>query len=130
MIKVNIRVGIFVGLALTWSLIWVTQRHRLFELINTGSFIFLLLGLVPTFGLIVGSLLLRKKLTKDRISLTGNNSFYSIVILAIPILCLSIIGVDNNYTIQKNIFGFVIAAFTMIYAFLKNLVGGAIYKRN
>ena len=117
--KINVRVAIFIGVALTWSLIWVSQRHRLFDLINTDSFMFLLSGLVPTFGLIVGSFLLRKKLTKDKISLTGNNSFYSIIILAIPILCLSVIGVDNNYTFQKNIFGFVIGTFTMVYAFFE-----------
>ena len=115
--KINVRIGLFIGVALTWSLIWVTQRNRLFDLINTDSFLLLLSGLVPTFGIIVGSFLMRKHLSKNRIGFTGNNSSYSITILAIPVLCLSIIGVDNNYTIQKNIFGFAIGAFTMLYAF-------------
>ena len=76
-------------------------------------------GLVPTLGLVIGSLLLRPKLKKKEVSIAGTNLKYSIIILSIPILCLTLIGIENVFGIQVNLFGAFIGIFTMIYAFLE-----------
>lgn len=116
----NTNIGIFIGIALIWSLIWVTQRHLVFDLIdNQRSFFFLFLGLIPTFGLVVGSFFLRRNFKKSAISLFGKSASYSVLILVLPILCLTIVGVDNSLAIQNNLFGLIIGTFTMFYAFLE-----------
>ena len=118
--KSTTRIVIFIGIALIWSFIWVSQRHLLNNFIsNTQSIAVLFLGLIPTFGLIIGSFLFRKKLEKKEVSIAGSNLSYSLVIIGIPIICLTIIGVDNIFEIQKNLFGAFIGAFTMLYAFLE-----------
>ena len=118
--KSTTRIIIFIGIALTWSFIWFSQRHLLNNSTeNIRSIAVLFLGLIPTFGLIIGSLLFRKKIEKKEVSIAGNNLRYSIVILSIPIICLTIIGVDNIFGIQMNLFGAFIGIFTMIYAFFE-----------
>ena len=97
-----------------------SQRHLLNNIIgNIQSIAVLFFGLVPTLGLVIGSLLLRQKLKKKNASIAGTNLKYSIIILSIPILCLTLIGVENKFGIQVNLFGAFIGMFTMIYAFLE-----------
>jgi len=116
----NLRVGIFIVVTLLWSFIWFSQRHLLNNFFgNIPSFAVLFLGLVPALGLFIGSLLLRQKIDKKETSIAGINLNYSIVVMSIPILCLTIIGVENNFGIQKNLFGAFIGGFTMTYAFLE-----------
>ena len=114
------RIGIFIGIALIWSYVWFSQRHLLNNIIdNFQSITVLFFGLVPTLGLVIGSLLLRPKLKKKDVTVAGTNLKYSIIILSIPILCLTLIGVENIFGIQVNLFGAFIGIFTMIYAFLE-----------
>ena len=118
--KSTTRIIIFIGIALTWSFAWFSQRHLLNNFINNiQSIAVLFFGLIPTLGLIIGSLLFRQKLEKKEVSITGSNLSYSIVILSIPVICLTIIGVENVFGIQKNFFGVFIGIFTMIYAFFE-----------
>jgi len=58
-------------------------------------------------------------LDKKETSIAGINLNYSVIIVSIPILCLTIIGVENIFGIQMNLFGAFIGVFTMIYAFLE-----------
>ena len=118
--KSSTRIGIFIGIALIWSYAWFSQRHLLNNIIdNFQSIAVLFFGLVPTLGLVIGSLLLRRKLKKKEVSIAGTNLKYSIIILSIPILCLTLIGVENKFGIQVNLFGAFIGIFTMIYTFLE-----------
>ena len=118
--KSNTRIGIFIGITLIWSFIWFSQRHLLKNFMdNIPSFAVLFLGLVPALGLFIGSLLLRQRLDKKETSIAGINLNYSAVIVSIPVLCLTIIGVENIFGIQMNLFGAFIGVFTMIYAFLE-----------
>ena len=118
--KSNTRIALFFGITLIWSLLWFSQKHLLTNILgDIPSFAVLFLGWVPALGLFIGSLLLRKKLDKKKTSIAGNNLRYSAVIISIPILCLTIIGVKNNFGIQMNLFGAFIGVFTMIYAFLE-----------
>lgn len=118
--KSNTRIRSFIGITLIWSLIWFSQKHLLNNFLgHIPSFAVLFLGLAPALGLFIGSLLLRQKLDKKETSLVGFNLSYSVVIVSIPILCLTIIGVENNFGIQINLFGAFIGVFTMIYAFLE-----------
>jgi len=114
------RIGIFIGIALIWSYVWFNQRHLLNNIIDDSQSIrVLFFGLVPTLGLVIGSLLFRQKLKKKKVSIAGTNLKYSIIILSIPILCLTLIGVENMFGIQTNLFGAFIGIFTMTYAFLE-----------
>ncbi len=118
--KSNTRIGIFIGITLIWSFIWFSQKHLLNNFMgNIPSVAVLFLGLVPALGLFIGSLLLRQRIDKKETSIAGINLSYSVVIISIPILCLTIIGVENNFGIQMNLFGAFIGVFTMIYAFLE-----------
>ena len=118
--KSNTRIGIFIGITLVWSFTWFSQNHLLNNFIgNNPSFAILFLGLVPALGLFIGSLLLRQRIDKKETSIAGINLSYSVVIISIPILCLTIFGVENNFGIQMNLFGAFIGVFTMIYAFLE-----------
>lgn len=118
--KSTTRIVIFIGIALIWSYIWFSQRHLLNNFIgNFQSIAVLFFGLVPTLGLVIGSFVFRKKLEKKEVSIAGTNLKYSIIILSIPILCLTLIGVENVFGIQANLFGAFIGIFTMTYAFLE-----------
>ena len=118
--KSNTRIGIFIGITLIWSFTWFSQNHLLNNFIgNIPSFAVLFLGLIPALGLFIVSLLLRQRIDKKETSIAGINLSYSVVIISIPILCLTIIGVENNFGIQMNLFGAFIGVFTMIYAFLE-----------
>jgi membrane protease YdiL (CAAX protease family) len=118
--KSTTRIILFIGIALTWSFAWFSQRHLLNNFFNNiQSIAILFLGLVPTVGLIIGSFLFRQKLEKREVRLAGNNLSYSIVIISIPIICLTIIGIENIFGFQKNLFGAFIGIFTMIYAFFE-----------
>ena len=109
--KIRIRIGFFVGIALIWSLIWVSQKSLLNNFFETiPQITILLFGLVPTLGLLIGSFILRKKMDNPNNSLTGGKPFYSLIVVSIPILCLSIIGIKNIFGIQENLFGIIIAA--------------------
>ena len=118
--KPNIRIGIFLGISLIWSLIWFSQWSQLnvfFSKIPPITVLFF--GLVPTFGLAIGRMFLQKNIESKKMTITGGNSVYSLIILSIPVICLAIIGIENRYGIQKNIFGTLIGIFTFLYAFLE-----------
>jgi len=118
--KFRIRSGFFVGIALIWSLIWVSQKSLLNNFFETiPQITILLFGLVPTLGLLIGSFILRRKMDNPNNSLTGGKPFYSLIVVSIPILCLSIIGIKNIFGIQENLFGIMIGIFTLTYAFLE-----------
>ena len=52
-------------------------------------------------------------------SVAGNDSFKSWLIVIVPIACLAVIGVPNNIGVQPNLFGLTIGSFTMVYAFFE-----------
>jgi len=116
----RIRIGFFVGIALSWSLIWFSQKSLLIDLFKTlPQFTILLFGLVPTLGLLFASFLVRRKLSNLNNSFAGGKLFYSLIVVSIPILCLGIIGIKNIFGIQENLFGIMIGIFTLTYAFLE-----------
>ena len=114
------RISIFLSISLLWSLLWFSQKHLISSYFDTiQPVILILLGLIPTFGLLIGGFLMRNKLSYVPITIKGRQPILSLLIFCVPIICLSIIGVDNNFDIQPNLFGALIGVFTLLYATLE-----------
>jgi len=114
------RISIFLSVSLLWSLLWFSQKHLISSYFGTIQPVaFILLGLIPTFGLLIGGFIMRNKLSHVSITIKGRQPILSLIIFCIPIICLSIIGVDNNFNIQPNLFGALIGTFTLLYATLE-----------
>ncbi len=114
--KIN-RLIIFLVISLTWSFLWFTNKKLVFQYIEKiPSLQFYFLGIIPVIGILIPALVLRQKQPSNKMSLTGNSFFESLLIASIPILILTIIGVPNDIGFQPKLFGFIIGSFTMIYA--------------
>ena len=111
------RIGIFLSISMLWSLIWFSQKHLVRPFYDSiPPLLTLFFGLIPAVGLLIGGYLIRKKTPSIETSIYGLHSNLSLIIFSIPILCLTIIGVDNDFSIQPNLFGLFIGIFTLIYA--------------
>lgn len=115
--NLNKRLVLFLSIALLWSLLWFTNKETLFNFVETiPSLPFYFLGIVPTFGILLASLISRRNQPNNQMSLTGNRQLLSWGFMSIPVIILTIIGVPNEISIQPNLFGLVIGTFTMTYA--------------
>ena len=109
-------------ISLVWSLIWFSQKYLLNEFFsNTPPLIAILFGLIPTIGLLIGAFIARKNLPKKEMSIMGENSKMTLLVVSVPIICLTIFGVNNSFSVQPNLFGLLISMFTVIYAFFEEI---------
>jgi len=116
------RVGLFLTISLVWSLMWFSQKYLLRDFFsNIPTLIVILFGLIPTIGLLIGAYITRRKLPKREMSLMGKNSKMALLIVSLPIICLTLLGVNNSFNVQSNLFGFLISTFTVIYALFEEM---------
>ena len=115
------RIGLFLTISLIWSLIWFSQKHLLSDFISRNLPVSILIGLIPTFGILLGVLITRNKLPKRQMSLMGANFYMTLLFVSVPIICLTLFGVDNSFNIQPNLFGLMISMFTMVYALFEEI---------
>lgn len=116
------RIGIFLGIALIWSFIWFSQKHQLSDFFNSISpLVVLAFGLIPTFGLLIGSAIINPQLPKKEMSLLGGQPALALLIFCTPLIGLSLFGVTNSFDIQPNLFGVLIGLFTLTYALMEEI---------
>ena len=73
-------------------------------------------------GVFIGALLIipiLKRTRKREIGLFGNKKTKSIIMMVIPIILLSILGVKNDFKIEYHIYGFISAIGTFIYCIME-----------
>lgn len=115
-----LRVLLFLVIATTISNIF---RFDVFEikpeLQKLPTWIFILVSvLLEGGGVIIAALIAFRWLKKNReteMSIFGTSKNKSIIMATIPIVVLTIIGVNNTYNLEKNFFGFIAIFGTLIY---------------
>ena len=118
----TIRIGLFLTISLGWSLIWFSQSYLLKKFFsNIPTLIAILFGLIPTIGLLIGAFIIKRKLPEREMSIIGKNSKMALLVVSVPIVCLTIFGVNNSFNVQPNLFGLLISMFTVIYAFFEEI---------
>jgi len=115
------RIIIFLIVSLSWSLWWFWTRPLAHMIHVESSPLIIYLGLIPTLGLVVMSVLLRRYIVDKQISLFGKSTLYSMLIASLAPIGLCIIGVDNDFGMQVNLFGLYIGVGVMIYAFCEEV---------
>lgn len=116
----NKRLITFLFIALTWSLVWFLNKNVVLDLVQTiSSLTYYFLGIIPAIGLLVAGLITRHKQPQNEMTVLGNSPLKSGIIVSIPIIGLTILGVENTLGLSPHLFGLVIGAFTMLYAFLE-----------
>ena len=114
------RLIVFLTIALVWSLVWVTNKESVFKYVREiPSLPFYFLGIIPVIGVLIGSLITRKQLPGNEMSLGGKDNLKACIIVAVPIACLSVVGLPNDLGIQPNLFALIMSCFTMLYAVLE-----------
>lgn len=116
------RIGMFLIISLVWSLIWFSQNYLIRDFFPIiPNLILILFGLIPTIGLLIGAFIVRRKLPKREMSIMGKNYKMALLVVSLPIGCLTILGVNNSFNVQPNLFGLLISTFTIIYAFFEEI---------
>ena len=118
------RIGLFLVIAITISNIF---RFDIFELkpeleqLPTWIFIVTTV-LLEGSGVIIGALIvlpLLKKQRKTEISLFGTSKSKSLLMAIIPIIILTIIGVENEFELDTHLYGFIAITTTLIYCIME-----------
>ncbi len=90
-----------------------------FQNITKGSFIseagYLMAGLSTLIAATI-SLSLHKNIS-NRITIFGDNKIKNLLILSLPVIAFSICGLNNNFGMNKSLYGFAFASVNTIYAF-------------
>ena len=85
-------------------------------------FFLLITALLEGSGVIIGALIavfLLKKERKTKISLLGTSKLKSLLMAIIPIIILTIIGVDNEYGLNAHLYGFFAIVATLTYCIME-----------
>jgi hypothetical protein len=110
----NIIVYVILALLLSYLIRHKFQVHQFkFGFLQDNNYLF---GGIST--LIAGcvGIFLHKELSK-KITVFGNTAFKNTLILCLPIVAFSIIGIENHYGVNESMFGFAYALINTIYAF-------------
>lgn len=112
------RLLFFLISTLAWSYVFFQIRPISISLENFPAELYLASAWLPAIGLLlVGGFLMRSVPKNDKISLFGGSPKWSLLILSLPIICLTVIGVPNTFGIQANyaglVFGLVLAVYTL-----------------
>ncbi|WP_296317230.1 CPBP family intramembrane glutamic endopeptidase [Winogradskyella sp. UBA3174] len=118
------RILVFLIIAITISNIF---RFDIFELKSElerlPTWIFILTSvLLEGSGVIIGALIaisLLKKKKKTEITLFGTSKSKSLIMLTIPIVILTIIGVKNDFELDAHLYGFIAVIGTLIYCIME-----------
>ena len=90
-----------------------------FQSISKKTFIsesgYLLAGFSSLLAAVI-ALALHKKVS-NRISVLGDDKIKNLLILSLPIIAFSISGLNNNFGMNKSLYGLVFASINTIYAF-------------
>ncbi len=113
------RLSLFACLSLVWS--YFVFVHRPFAQLSQDwpYLLSLLLGWAPALGTLIMALILRPRIPNLSSSLTGGHGRLIAIMLAVPIICLSIFGVFNAQNIHVNLFGLFLGFQVLIYALLE-----------
>lgn len=118
------RVLLFLLIAITISNIF---RFDIFELKSElerlPTWIFILISvLLEGSGVIIGALIaisLLKKKRKTEMTLFGTSKFKSIIMVTIPIIILTLIGVKNDFELESHLYGFIAIIATVLYCIME-----------
>jgi membrane protease YdiL (CAAX protease family) len=118
------RVIIFLLIATTISNIF---RFDIFEfkpeLEKSPTWFFILTSLLlEGSGVIIGALIaitLLKKKQKTEITLFGTSKSKSLIMIVIPIIILTIIGVENDFDLETHLYGFIAVVGTFLYCIME-----------
>jgi membrane protease YdiL (CAAX protease family) len=118
------RVIIFLLIATTISNIF---RFDIFEfkpeLEKSPTWFFILTSLLlEGSGVIIGALIaisLLKKKRKTEITLFGTSKSKSLIMIVIPIIILTIIGVENDFDLETHLYGFIAVVGTFLYCIME-----------
>jgi len=118
------RIALFLLIAITLSNIF---RFDIFdlksELEQLSSWLFILTTtLLEGSGVFIGALLtisLLKKQRKIGITLFGTSRSKSLLMAIIPIIILTIIGVQNKFELNANLYGFIAVTNTLLYCIME-----------
>ena len=78
----------------------------------------LLIVILEGIGVLIGALIaigLMKKVKTSSMSLFGTSRTKSIILFVLPIVVLTVIGVNNEFQLNSNIYGFIAGLATFIY---------------
>tara|TARA_B110000046_G_C13021675_1_gene411566 strand:+ start:1815 stop:2573 length:759 start_codon:yes stop_codon:yes gene_type:complete len=118
------RVIIFLLIAITISNIF---RFDIFELKSELERLPIWIFVLTSFilegsGVIIGALIaisLLKKKRKTAITLFGTSKSKSIIMVSIPIIILTIIGVKNEFELESHLYGFIAIIATLLYCIME-----------
>jgi hypothetical protein len=115
----TLRLTTFIAFTLLWSYFFLIEKP-LAGLQNEVPFlIYLLVGLLPAVGLFLMGRTFREQLKSTiTTSLLGENKKLSLIVAALPVICLTFFGVPNAMDIQSNFFGLYLSLMLMSYALL------------
>ncbi len=119
MTKVSIKYGniiayIILVLLLRYLIRYKVQVHQ-FKLAFLQDNNYLFAGLSTLIAGSVGIFLHRG--LSNKITILGNTALKNTLILCLPIIAFSIIGMDNHFGVNESLFGFAYALINTIYAF-------------
>jgi hypothetical protein len=107
-------VYVFSVLLLSYLIRHLVQVHS-FNVTFLQNNNYLFSGLSTLISGIVG-IFLHKGLSK-KITIIGNDAQKNVMVLCLPIVAFSIIGLDNNFGMNKSFYGFAYALINTIYVF-------------
>ncbi len=93
--------------------------NEFFQSITKRTFLFgsgYLLAGISTLAASLIALAFHKKVSK-RITIVGDEKLKNLLILILPITAFSIIGLNNNFGLNRYLYGFAFASINTIYAF-------------
>tara|TARA_B110000114_G_C14929364_1_gene331817 strand:- start:32 stop:760 length:729 start_codon:yes stop_codon:yes gene_type:complete len=118
-----IRLTIFIIVSLLCSFAVLNPLEYSYFKIENKNIPFLLLllsALLIPMGLMLSSLFLRTKLKiENKITFFGQNPKCCCLLLILPVLCLSIVGMHNNHGINPHLLGFFFGLVIMIYVLME-----------
>lgn len=82
----------------------------------------LLIVILEGIGVLIGAVIairLMKKVKTPSMSLFGTSRTKSIIIFVLPIVVLTVIGLNNEFQLNSNIYGFIAGLTTFIYCILE-----------
>ena len=123
--KALIRIPLFYLLAISMSNIFRFDIIGLNDIVeNMPIWTMVLFSPLGASGILIGALIsiyLLRKEGKTEFSIFGSSQKWSLAMVTVPILVMSIIGVKNSNGVNVHYYGFIIGIGTLIYCFCEEI---------
>ena len=115
-----IRIGIYLLIALSFSYFFRINPPEWYQAMNWPAALQPFQRLLGALGVFIGAVVVEQiHPTKKQITILGTSPRYSLLMISLPVLLFTVIGVPNDGNVEPHIFGLIVGVQALLWVFLE-----------